>query len=241
MQLLILSDIHGNVSAFDSVMSDVKKEFHPDAIAFLGDYIDYGMRSNEVLETMQKINIPIVCALWGNHEYAILNEDYNHFSTQRGIQSAKRTRKILSKESVNYLNGFRGKNGSWEFEFANKKFLAVHGNKSNPLWGSISACKVQDNYFGYDYVLSGHTHYAHSFPVFYETNDVYYRNKKRTLFINPGSVGQPRNHNPKAQYAILDIEKGVFLRGVDYDVEYEQSLFTNDVDVLYKDRLIKGV
>ena len=90
-------------------------------------------------------------------------------------------------------------------------------------------------------MLSGHSHYAHAFPVFYPAENPAYRNKKRTFFINPGSVGQPRNHDPRAQYAVLDTEKGVFLLASEYDIKYEQSLFTDDVDPFYSRRLEKGV
>jgi diadenosine tetraphosphatase ApaH/serine/threonine PP2A family protein phosphatase len=69
-----------------------------------------------------------------------------------------------------------------------------------------------------------------------------YRNKKRTIFINPGSVGQPRNHNPYAQYGILDIESGNYEhRCVWYDVKEEQKLFIDSVDKFYKDRLTLGI
>ena len=64
---------------------------------------------------------------------------------------------------------------------------------------------------------------------------------EKVVFINPGSVGQPRNHNPKAQYAILDTEKGVSLISVPYDVKFEQSLYNDQVDPFYSERLTNGV
>ena len=54
MQLLILSDIHGNVSALESVLNDVYKSYSPDALALLGDFVDYGMRSDEVIKIIKK-------------------------------------------------------------------------------------------------------------------------------------------------------------------------------------------
>ncbi|MGN0639063.1 MAG: metallophosphoesterase family protein [Huintestinicola sp.] len=241
MQLLILSDIHGNVSALNSVLSDVNKRFRPNALALLGDNIDYGMRSNEVIAVLKTVRIPMVCSLWGNHEYAILKQDYAHFSSERGVASAKRTRQILTAESMDYLNKISGKEGYAEFELNGKKFLAVHGNLENKFWGGLKPEGSLSGYEKYDYVLSGHTHYAHIFPRFYDSDDKAHRNKKRTIFINPGSVGQPRNHDPRAQYAVLDLEQGIFLCGTDYDIAYEQSLFTDDVDPFYRDRLTLGV
>ena len=68
------------------------------------------------------------------------------------------------------------------------------------------------------------------------------RNNKKTVFINPGSVGQPRNHNPRAQYAILDTETGECqLLSAEYDIAYEQSLYQEEIDPFYKERLERGV
>lgn len=76
---------------------------------------------------------------------------------------------------------------------------------------------VNGDYSSYDIVISGHSHYSHYFQKFYNADDVEMRNKKIVHFINPGSVGQPRNHNPNAQYAIIDIkDMSVSLNTVNY-------------------------
>ena len=63
-----------------------------------------------------------------------------------------------------------------------------------------------------------------------------------TVFINPGSVGQPRNHNPNAHFAIWDTDdESVELLTVKYDIESEIKKFTDDVDVFYKERIRKGI
>ena len=68
------------------------------------------------------------------------------------------------------------------------------------------------------------------------------RNKKSVLFINPGSVGQPRNHNPNAQYAILDTETmGVELRAVEYPVDEAMDLYDGSIDKFYQTRLKNGI
>ena len=68
------------------------------------------------------------------------------------------------------------------------------------------------------------------------------RGKKAVMFINPGSVGQPRNQNPCAQYAVLSLpSKRVELRAVEYDVKFEQSLFPPEIDDFYRTRLTRGV
>lgn len=241
MKLLIISDIHGNVSALNEVLKDSFNRFNPDAIAILGDIIDYGMRSNEVIEILKEIKIPIICSLWGNHEYAIMKDDYSRFSSERGVISAKRTKRILTNESIEYLNELDGKTGILELGLEGKRILAVHGSIDDVFWGKILPNCDNDKYKEYDYVFSGHTHFSHIFSVFYKSDNSEYRNMKKTVFINPGSVGQPRNHNPKAQYAILDFEVGIFLCGVDYDIVLEQSLFNSEVDPFYRERLKKRI
>ena len=78
--------------------------------------------------------------------------------------------------------------------------------------------------------------------MFYEVNDPEMRNKKSILFINPGSVGQPRNHNPNAQYAILDSETmGVELKSVNYPKDKAMNLFDGSVDDFYRKRLENGI
>ncbi len=241
MQLLILSDIHGNVSALNNVLADAFERYDPDAVALLGDLIDYGMRSNEVIEIIKDINIPILCNLWGNHERAIVFGDYSCFSSERGVLCAQNTRKNLSEKSFDYLENMTDTCGYKEFIFDGSSFLAIHGSLKSPYWKAVFPCDDLDGYEKYDYVLSGHSHVSHAFPMFYKADNAQYRNKKRTFFINPGSVGQPRNHDPRAQYALLDTQRGVFLNSVSYDIKFEQSLFTDAVDAFYSERLAKGV
>ena len=68
------------------------------------------------------------------------------------------------------------------------------------------------------------------------------RNKKAVLFINPGSVGQPRNHNPNAQYALLDTDSmGVELRYVKYPNDKAMDLYDGNIDDFYRLRLKNGI
>lgn len=241
MKFLIISDIHGNKTAFQAVTNKIQKE-NIKASILLGDAIDYGMHSNEVIQMLKSLQYPIACNIWGNHEDAVLRDEYNRFSSERGKASAKYTKSMLSKESVYYLENVMEKQGFYEFELENKKCLAVHGSLEDYYWKSIKPDDLLLGYEKYDYVLSGHSHQPHYFEKYYATNDPAHRNTKKTIFINPGSVGQPRNHNPMAQYAILDIEtEEVQLCKVKYDISKEQETFTDKVDLFYRDRLTVGI
>ena len=240
--IAVLSDIHGNLQALQAVVQDMQK-FDISGVVLLGDLIDYGMQSNEVVWYLREnIRCPILCNIWGNHERAILLEDFTRFSSERGEKSARRTSKVLGKAEKEYLCGKLNRDGFQEFDLCGKKCLAVHGSLEDVFWKSVFPENVHGNYEPYDIVFSGHSHYSHVFSKFYDSDDPSMRNKHAVLFINPGSVGQPRNHHSQAQYAILDIETlSVNMRSVPYDVEKAQSYFDGSVDEFYRDRLTNGI
>ena len=197
----ILSDIHGNLYALKEVINNIKKQ-NINSLILLGDTIDYGMQSNEVINYIEdNLLNDIICNIWGNHEKAILTQDFNHFSSKRGTECAKFTASNLNENSKNYLNNNLIHDGKYEFELDGKRILAVHGSLNDYYWKAIFPDNLNGTYLDYDIVLSGHSHYPHVFQKFYDVNNPKMRNKKSVLFINPGSVGQPRNHNPYAQYA----------------------------------------
>ena len=238
----ILSDIHGNLFALKEVYNDLVNQ-EIDSIILLGDLIDYGMQSNEVIDFIKEnLSLDIICNIWGNHERAILTKDFNHFSSSRGVESAKFTDSILSDESRDYLNDELDHEGILKLNLDGKKVLAIHGSLNDYYWKAIFPDNLNGDYIEYDIVLSGHSHYPHVFQKFYEFENPDFRNKKSVLFINPGSVGQPRNHNPNAQYAILDTDSmGVDLRYIEYPKDKAMALYDGSIDEFYKKRLENGI
>lgn len=243
MRLILFSDIHANVTAFKAVLADIKTLGYGDAIAILGDLVNYGPRPNEVIDMVKSITLPVIVNLWGNHEYSIFGGSLDRFATDRGRTVLKYTNTILTKESKDYLDSIMNHDGFEKYTIDNRSFLFMHGNLDDPYWGKFGIDKMNDERFAkFDYVISGHSHIPHYVEHFFPSDNKEYRNKKRTIFINPGSVGQPRNHNPYAQYGILDTQSGNYEhRSVWYDVEKEQLLFDDRVDVFYKDRIKLGV
>lgn len=242
MQILILSDVHGNLSALQNVLVYAEKSCSIDAVIALGDLIDYGMHSNEVAAIMKNLPYPMVCNILGNHEYAIIHEDYTRFSSKRGKLSAIYTHSALLPETWDYIISAMSRSGMCEFQLHEKHCLAVHGSLNDIYWKSIQTGQDFSAYRGYDYVFSGHSHIPHYFEEFYAADDLAHRNKKKTVFINPGSVGQPRNLNPMAQFAVLDSETGeVWMKRVPYDIKKEQKSFAGQVDDFYRVRLESGI
>lgn len=244
-RFIVLSDIHGNLSALEAVIADFEaKGYHPDAVVILGDNVNYGMRPNEVIVELRKLSkkYDIIANLFGNHEKALIDCDTTHFSTERGKRVLDYTRDNLNDDSKEYIYGL-SKEGLKDVQIGDRKILFIHGSISDPYWGKLNNETVNDiRYSKYDFVISGHSHIPHLIEQFYPSNNAEYRNKKRTIFLNPGSVGQPRNHNPKAQYLYMKISSETFhFNSVPYDIEKERSLFSNEVDGFYSDRLIKGI
>lgn len=242
MKLLILSDIHGNQAALQAVLNYIDGLYQIDYCVLLGDVIDYGMHSNEVVQILRNMKYPLACNILGNHEQAILAQDYDMFSSERGRQCAQYTRSALNAQTWEYIRNTMEDSGWAEFMLEGKKFLAVHGSLADIYWKSIRPGLDLTEYQMYDYVFSGHSHLPHFMEVFYEVDDPKRRNKKKTVFINPGSVGQPRNLNPMAQCVILDTETGkAVYEKVPYDIKKEQEAYKGQVDDFYRERLEAGV
>lgn len=252
---VIMSDLHANMSALTAVVEDIRVLLASNdvgcgitGIFLLGDLIDYGMQSNEVVSFVrqdleEKLGASVIASIWGNHEHVcITGTDFDRLSSKRTVASAKYTASILSGATKVYLETEMKRSGMHEISIDGKNVLLVHGSLRDPLFGHLMPEDVQGEYGEYDVVMSGHTHFSHAFTRFYPCESESLRNKKPTLFINPGSVGQPRNRNPHAQYAIWDsVTNAVELRAVAYDIEKAMSLYNGQVDDFYRDRLNWGV
>lgn len=250
--VIIMSDVHANVTALRAVLDDISARYADVGVVLVGDLINYGMRPNEVVGMIAGMSQPIPASVCGNHEKALFDGDLSRFSTDRGRRMLEYTAGLLTEESRAFLRDNCAASGMCEIELtaadANGKMrvqrvLVVHGSLSDPYWGRMDAAEMERvEYAQYDLVISGHTHVPQLVEKFYDNGLPEYRGKKRTVFLNPGSVGQPRNHNPHAQYAWYDILTGrVHFNKVAYDVEAERRLLAAGLDPFYADRLILGV
>lgn len=243
-KFIILSDIHANLTALKAVLLDIKEQgYSPDAAILLGDIINYGMRPNEVIQELINLSYPIVVNLMGNHEKALLDGNLNHFSTDRGKAMLEYTSSILTETSLSYIKENMNSFGFQIMNWQDKRLLFLHGNRNDSFWGKLGLDNFADLYYSdYEYVFSGHTHLPHYISYYYPSKCALLRNKKKTIFINPGSVGQPRNQNPCAQYVYFELSTGrVHHNTVLYDIETECQLYPEYLDTFYKDRLLLGI
>ncbi|MEO0097835.1 MAG: metallophosphoesterase family protein [candidate division WOR-3 bacterium] len=219
MKFGILSDIHGNLEALEIVLEEIKKE-DCNEIIFLGDIVGYGANPNECIELLRKERVVGVA---GNHDYAVLNktsiENFNPYAKAAILW----TQKVLTKESLWYLDAFLLVNKSYPFHI-------VHSSPDDPSdWYylfTIEDIIPQFNFFNYPVCLVGHTHMP--FIVAKRNDGKIEITKENKIELNPdwqyiinvGSVGQPRDKNPKACFAIYDTKKNIFeIRRVDYDIK----------------------
>lgn len=224
MRILIISDIHANLTAFETVLADAKNEW--EYVWCLGDVVGYGPDPNECVELLR--SMPHLC-LAGNHDWAALSRlDIRTFNPD-ARKAVDWTRETLTPENTAYLEAL-------PTTFVIGNYTLAHGSPREPVWEYILEpliAALNFSHFETPYCLVGHTHQPIIYEMMGDQGDteavapIY--NKQRVLnghrqIINPGSVGQPRDANPDAAYAILDVEKNIFEhRRVPYDIAAVQQ------------------
>lgn len=221
MRIAIISDIHSNLEALSAVFHDIES-LNIDEIICLGDIIGYGPNPNECINLINK-KCPII--LLGNHDVAVLDT----LSTQNFNINAKLaiewTVKELSPESRKFLENLPISKID-----GNKKY--VHATPYKPrMWyyiTSIEEAIFNFQFFDTTFCFVGHTHIPVTISLDNtkkinvtqeETLDLS-ENDDAHFLINVGSIGQPRDRNPKASYGIIDTEASIFsLRRIKYDIK----------------------
>jgi predicted phosphodiesterase len=225
MRCLVISDIHANLTAFEAVLDDAGDNY--DFIWCLGDIVGYGPDPNKCVERLR--GLPNVLCIAGNHDWAALGRlDISTFNAD-ARRVVNWTREQLTPESLAYLDAL-------PTTFVLGEYTLSHGSPREPIWEYILdplIAALNFPHFETPYCLVGHTHLPVIFRLASERGDCeallpeyhqpYAMNETRQI-INPGSVGQPRDSNPMAAYALLDVESGVWEpRRVVYDISEVQA------------------
>ena len=206
MRIVVISDIHSNLDAFEAVIADLPEY---DELFCLGDLVGYGPQPNEVVQKIQQLRPSVV--LMGNHDYAVVTGDTEGFSSH-AAEAVEWTRKRINSQNHDYLATLKP---SEKLEKSNMSMALFHGSPRDPLTEYVfpgmpenTARKLIEK-AGAEIVLLGHTH----MPMLYSFD--------HEMLGNPGSVGQPRDGDPRASYATLSIAERKFsfnIKRVDYDV-----------------------
>jgi diadenosine tetraphosphatase ApaH/serine/threonine PP2A family protein phosphatase len=223
MRVAVVSDIHSNLHALEAVLAAIEREA-PDELWCLGDLVGYGPRPNECCALIA--DRADVC-LAGNHDLGVLGTiDLVEFGGEAGI-AARWTRDVLDPEARALLEPL-------EPEGTANGVGLYHGSARDPVWEYVlsdEAALATLEIAGSPLVLVGHSHVAlrvvqsshgdldgglTTAGTDLELADV------RAL-LNPGSVGQPRDGDPRAAYLVLDLDaRRASFRRVEYDIEQTQ-------------------
>lgn len=259
MKALILSDIHANLAALESVLTAAKGRY--DIVWCLGDVVGYGPRPNECVEMIREL--ATICIM-GNHDLAVLGkpgmdvEAFNPYAQQAVLW----TRDTLTQTNRDYLAGLPDRPVR---PTGGDDLLLTHASPREPVSEYIMTPSIAMENFGVfaeGICLVGHTHkpviyrwrlhdeiYTEVFDDFYNDAEGFEgvnltypvatvdslqptigsliqleHSPQLRLIINPGSVGQPRDNDVRAAYAILDLEALTWrYERVPYPIELTQN------------------
>ena len=225
MRYAIIADIHSNLAAFQAVLDDIQSQKRIDKIWCLGDIVGYGPDPHECIELLRSTdNICIA----GNHDRAVVGLlDINNFNPN-AAEAVHWTEGKLSIGDITYLKNLPE-------NIQEDDFTLVHGSPREPIMEyilSMSVARQNFDCFRTRYCLVGHTHVPQAYSLDKEDNCTATRflptvkliSGEIRLIVNPGAVGQPRDRNPEASYAVYDNETGIIqLRRVSYDIRLTQD------------------
>ena len=247
MRVAVLSDIHANIDAFQAVIGDFKRGI--DRILNLGDIVGYNASPNECVELAREIGMYSVL---GNHDQAACNpvfaENFNIFARNAILW----TRNNLSRENIQFLGGL-------EKNYRLSCSLACHGSPDDissyialPFQARATLKRMKKGYWGnINVCLFGHTHKRKAWrmdvrgkvtPLDIPLDGIIKLNGEELYLLNPGSVGQPRNGDPRASYFIFDMEnRTVSFKLVEYNVASAiKKIMDANLPEFFAQRLLDG-
>ena len=221
MKYAVIADIHSNLEALEVVLAD-SKEQKCTHYCCIGDVVGYGANPRECLEIVRSMGMPCVK---GNHdEYCSMDETLEGFNPH-AAEAVQWTRQQLTPEDRQWLRDLR-------YVRLVASFSMVHATLDVPQrWGYVFdklAAAASFTYQNTSVCFFGHTHVPVAFirdsMVRGGTYSKFKVEAGRKYFVNVGSVGQPRDLNPKAAYVVYDLdEQTIELRRLDYDIAKAQK------------------
>ncbi|RME22216.1 MAG: metallophosphoesterase [Candidatus Zixiibacteriota bacterium] len=241
MRLALISDIHGNLTALQAVFADIDQQ-DVDAVHCLGDIIGYGPEPTACLELVTR---RCKVKLLGNHEYVVMGLESTEQMNRVARKAAEWTISQLGEREISMLADF-------DMEHRFDRYMLVHASPHEPeSWHYVLTIAEARKAFAAmetDLCFVGHTHIPMVFRCeddgtirqqdghdFTAQNDMKY-------LVNIGSVGQPRDDDPRSSYVLLDTESAaVRFRRVEYDVTATQEKMVEvDMPRMLIDRLAVG-
>ena len=224
MLYAIIADIHANLNAFEAVLDDIEGRGGVDELWCLGDILGYGPDPHECIELLRQYKH--VCVA-GNHDWAAIGRVSTTDFNPDAALACQWTAGQLTERDIRYLEKL-------PLEIDKDSFKLVHGSPREPIWEyviSTSIAQENFNFFRSPYCLVGHSHV----PIVFRKEDDSCTSSRLVdnvglavgesrLILNPGAVGQPRDGDSRASYAIYDSEsRMVRLHRIPYDIIITQD------------------
>lgn len=221
MKIAIISDIHGNLEAFQEVLADIDRSGVDDLIS-LGDNIGYGPDPEQVVHLIRDRNIPSVI---GNHELAIINHDFFDWFNPTARLSLEKTIGFLSENSIQFIRTLNYTMLSYGCRFVHgfppdSAIIYLFQVAEDTLYRTFRQMKERICFIG-------HTHELQM--IAFDGQGLSYRplhegairlENDHRYIINIGSVGQPRDGNNNAKYVIWDTSNDeLHVRFIPYDIK----------------------
>ena len=256
--IAIISDIHSNLAALEAVVADIEARTI-ERVFCLGDIVGYGPNPHDCVDLLRRREVVIM----GNHDEAILHSRKADEFNLRAEMAIEWTRDELahsgSEDEVAERFGFlRNLPDNSELAIDGVPVCLVHGSPRRPLREYVfprdvrNEAKMRDIFSRFERLcFIGHSHVpgiytedlAYTHPSDLELLKIYHFDDDQKTIVNVGSVGQPRDNDPRACYATLtDEADAVVFRRVKYDIEKtrEQIYKIPGLDNSLGDRLVEG-
>jgi diadenosine tetraphosphatase ApaH/serine/threonine PP2A family protein phosphatase len=222
VRIAVVSDVHSNLSALEAVLAAIDAD-PPDELWCLGDVVGYGPRPNECCEI---VGVRADICLSGNHDLAVRGTiDLAEFSGDAAV-AARWTRDVLSEHARAFLDRL-------EPQAERNEVALYHGSARDAVWEYVLSDEAAASTLALSarpLVLVGHSHVALEVAWVDDVltggpaPDGTTVEMRGRVLLNPGSVGQPRDGDPRAAYLLLDLQgKTATFRRVEYDVERTQA------------------
>ncbi|MFO8035487.1 MAG: metallophosphoesterase family protein [Anaerolineales bacterium] len=223
MTVLVISDIHSNLTALEAVLEEAGSY---DSVWCLGDVVGYGPDPNQCVERVR--DLPELACLRGNHDSAVTGLAEKAKFNPTAQEALEWTEKELHASNLTFIKDLPSHLEKGEVTLA-------HGSPRDPVWEYIMdpyTATANFDFFSTPYCLVGHSHIP--FLYAYEDGEELVVRKPLPLgeevqlperaLLNPGSVGQPRDNDPRASYAMFDPEERTWIHcRVAYDVAAVQQ------------------
>ena len=240
MRYAFLADIHSNLTAFKAVLRDIEENGGVDELWCLGDIVGYGPDPSACIAQLR--DYPHRCVA-GNHDWAAVGKvDISDFNPD-AAEACRWTGKQLNADDIKYLE-------SLPLTLTTGDFTIAHGSPREPIWEYILTTRIANEnlrFFETRYCLIGHSHVPLLFEQDGETcllKDLpaELRLGENRLIVNPGGIGQPRDGDPRAAYAVYDeSDRVIYNYRVLYDIaDTQERMEKNGLPTFLVSRLSHG-